>query len=71
MVGGKRSDVIGIARGLGQANKIIEVVSRTQTVRQLSEKMTTMISNNPNTVGRVVRWVAHVDRVIHFIKRLL
>ena len=70
MVGGKRPDVIGIARGLGQANKIIEVVSRTQTVRQLSEKMTTMISNNPNTVGRVVRWVAHVDRVIHFIKRL-
>ena len=70
MVGRQRPDVIGIARGLGQANKIIEVVSPTQTVRQLSEKVTTMLSKNPNTVGGVVRWVAHVDRVIHFIKKL-
>ena len=70
MVGRQRPDVIGIARGLGQANKIIEVVSRTQTVRQLSEKVTTILSKNPNTVGGVVRWVVHVDRVIHFIKKL-
>lgn len=54
LTGGRRPDVTAIAR-IGK-NKLIEVVSKTQTVVSQEEKIRMMITSNPGTTGRVVNW---------------
>ena len=52
--GRQRPDVIGIAR-YGK-NKLVEVVSKSQTRNQLLNKCSNMVGNNPNTRSSVVSW---------------
>ena len=52
--GARRPDVTAVAR-FGN-NKLIEVVSKTQTVLSQQKKIELMISSNPGTTGRVVSW---------------
>ena len=53
--GSKRPDVIGVARC--GANKLVEIVSPSQTIASIEEKMNTMLYDNPGSVGKVVKWV--------------
>lgn len=69
--GRQRPDVIGIARVAGKTNRIVEVVSQSQTTAQLSRKVSSMINSNAATKGRVVSWVGHVDRVIKSIRMFI
>ena len=55
----------------GKASRIIEVVNKLQTTRQLIHEVATMIANNPLSTGKVVSWVAHVDRAVKSIRTLL
>ena len=48
----KRPDVIGIARK--GKNKLVEVVSRSQKVSELTNKTAKMVSQNTNTTGKVI-----------------
>ena len=50
-----RPDVIGV--GKNGVNKLVEVVSLKQSKNYISAKMSTMISNNPGSVGKTVTWV--------------
>ena len=50
--GAKRPDVIGIARK--GKNKLVEVVSRSQKVSELTNKTAKMVSQNTNTTGKVI-----------------
>lgn len=50
--GAKRPDVIGVARK--GKNKLVEVVSRSQKVRELTDKTVKMVSQNTNTTGKVI-----------------
>ena len=50
--GSKRPDVIGIARK--GKNKLVEVVSRSQKVSELTNKTAKMVSQNTNTTGKVI-----------------
>lgn len=52
--GAKRPDVTAVAR-IGK-NKLIEVVSKTQTVLSQQNKINAMLASNPGTTGRVVSW---------------
>lgn len=52
--GRKRPDVIGVARY--GSNKIVEVVSKSQTSGQMSRKCDGMIDMNPNSKKSVVGW---------------
>ena len=50
-----RPDVIGI--GKNGVNKLVEVVSPRQSTNYISNKMSNMLSNNPGSVGKIVKWV--------------
>ena len=52
--GTKKPDVTAVAR-FGN-NKLIEVVSKTQTVLSQQQKIDFMLAGNPGTTGRVVSW---------------
>ena len=52
--GRQRPDVIGVAR-YGK-NKLVEVVSKSQTRNQMVNKCANMVRNNPNTRSSVVSW---------------
>jgi hypothetical protein len=52
--GARRPDVTAVAR-FGK-NKMIEVVSKTQTVLSQQKKIASMLASNPGTTGRVVSW---------------
>ena len=52
--GRQRPDVIGVAR-YGK-NKLVEVVSKSQTVKQMEIKCRSMVNNNPATGWKVVGW---------------
>lgn len=52
--GRQRPDVIGVAR-YGK-NKLVEVVSKSQTRRQMERKCIGMANNNPGTGWKVVSW---------------
>lgn len=52
--GRQRPDVIGVAR-YGE-NKLVEVVSKSQTRKQMLEKCSKMVRSNPNTCWSVVSW---------------
>ena len=54
MIGTKEPDVMAVAR-FGN-NKIIEVVSKTQTIASQQQKINVMLSSNPGTTGRVISW---------------
>lgn len=50
-----RPDVIGVAKkGM---NKLVEVVSPKQSTNSIINKMSKMLSNNPRSVGKIVKWV--------------
>lgn len=55
LTGGSRPDVVAIAR-VGN-NKLIEVVSKTQTILSQEKKIGMMIANNPGTTGKVISWI--------------
>ena len=52
--GVRRPDVTAVAR-FGKS-KLIEVVSKTQTVLSQQQKIALMLASNPDTTGRVVSW---------------
>ena len=52
--GARRPDVTAVAR-FGKS-KLIEVVSKTQTVLSQQQKIASMLASNPSTTGRVVSW---------------
>ena len=53
--GTSRPDVIGVAKkGM---NKLVEVVSPKQSTNSIINKMSKMLSNNPRSVGKIVKWV--------------
>ena len=37
-------------------NKLVEVVSKTQTILSQEKKIGMMIASNPGTTGRVISW---------------
>lgn len=53
-------DVTGVAR-FG-TNKLVEVVSKTQTTQQMATKCISMTSHNPNTTYKVVSWAKNFTR---------
>ncbi len=53
--GTSRPDVIGIAKN--GMNKLVEVVSPRQSTNYIINKMSNMLSNNPGSVGKIVKWV--------------
>lgn len=65
--GGKRPDVLGIAR-IG-SNKIVEVVSKTQTTEQMAKKCAQIMASNPNTTSKVVSWAGKVANVWSKLKK--
>ena len=50
-----RPDIIGI--GNNGANKLVEVVSPRQSTTYISNKMSRMLANNTNSVGKIINWV--------------
>ena len=56
--GSNRPDVIGIAKK--GVHKLVEVVSPRQSINYIVNKMSKMISNNPRTVGKIVKWVRYL-----------
>ena len=53
--GTSRPDVIGVAKS--GMNKLVEVVSPRQSTNYIVNKMSKMLSNNPRSVGKIVKWV--------------
>ena len=53
--GTKRPDVIGIAKN--GFNKLVEVVSPRQKTGSIINKMSSMLSNNPGSIGKIITWV--------------
>ena len=58
--GSRRPDVIGIAKD--GFNKLVEVVSPRQSIEFIVNKMTRRLSDNPNSVGKIVKWVRWLYR---------
>ena len=56
--GVSRPDVIGIAKK--GVNKIVEVVSPKQSIKYVVNKTNTMVTNNPGSIGKVVKWVRNL-----------
>lgn len=48
-------DIIGVA--YNGMNKLVEVVSPRQSTNYIVNKMSSMLSNNPGAVGKIVTWV--------------
>ena len=61
LVGNSRPDVVAV--GVKIATKIVEVVSPSQTVTEIASKVTKMVSENANTIGKVVSWVQKIGRL--------
>lgn len=59
--GRRMPDVIGIARN--GSSKLIEVVSKSQTVRQMTTKCLSMVNANPGASYKVVGWAATISRL--------
>lgn len=53
--GTSRPDVIGVAKN--GINKRVEVVSPKQSTGYIVGKMSSMLSGNPGSVGKIVTWV--------------
>ncbi len=53
--GTSRPDVIGVAKS--GMNRLVEVVSPRQSTNYIINKMSSMLSNNPGSVGKIVNWV--------------
>lgn len=58
--GRRMPDVTGVAR-FG-TNKLVEVVSKSQTTQQMAKKCISMVSQNPNSRYGVVSWAANLAR---------
>ena len=58
--GRRMPDVIGIARN--GSSKLIEVVSKSQTGRQMTAKCISMVNANPGASYKVVGWAATISR---------
>lgn len=56
--GTSRPDAIGAAKN--GINKLIEVVSPKQSINYIVKKMDNMLSNNPNSVGKIVTWIRNL-----------
>lgn len=66
LIGRERPDVIGVAR-IGK-NKLVEVVSKSQTTKQMREKCKRMESKNKNMQkSKVVGWPGKIGK---FLKKL-
>ena len=63
--GRKRPDVIGVAR-FG-SNRVVEVVSKSQTRAQMLNKCVKMLKNNPNK--KMVSWPGKLARFWKKIRR--
>ena len=61
LIGKSRPDVVGVGAGK-LASKIVEVVSPSQAVSEITSKVSRMISENADTVGKVVTWVQKLGR---------
>ena len=59
--GRRMPDVIGIARN--GSSKLIEVVSKSQTVKQMTTKCISMVNANPGASYKVVGWAATISRL--------
>ena len=59
--GRRMPDVIGIARN--GSSKLIEVVSKSQTGRQMTAKCISMVNANPGASYKVVGWAATISRL--------
>lgn len=59
--GRRMPDVIGIARN--GSSKLIEVVSKSQTVKQMTAKCISMVNANPGASYKVVGWAATISRL--------
>ena len=59
--GRRMPDVIGIARN--GSSKLIEVVSKSQTVKQMTSKCISMVNANPGASYKVVGWAATISRL--------
>ena len=58
--GRRMPDVIGIARN--GTSKLIEVVSKSQTVKQMTNKCISMATENPGATYKVIGWAATISR---------
>lgn len=59
LVGSQRPDVIGI--GKKGNSKIIEVVSKSQTVKQIENKVSRMVRTNKSVASKTIKWVKKVS----------
>lgn len=50
-----RPDIVGI--GKNGVNKLVEVISPRQSANYIVNKMSTMLSDNPRTIGKIIYWV--------------
>lgn len=62
LIGSRKPDVVAIGTNK-LASKIVEVVSPSQTIAQITSKVTKMVSENTNTIGKVVSWVQKFGRL--------
>ena len=56
--GNSRPDVTGISKN--GTNKLVEVVRPKQSTNYIINKMSNMLSNNPDSTGKVVTWVRNL-----------
>lgn len=50
-----RPDIVGI--GKNGVNKLVEVINPRQSANYIANKMSTMLSDNPRTIGKIIYWV--------------
>ena len=62
LIGSKMPDVIGIAKN--GSNLLVEVVSKSQTVAQMSKKLDSIIFANPNCNKCIIEWAAIIGRYL-------
>ncbi len=60
LTGRRIPDVIGIARD--GTSVLVEVVSKSQTVSQMTKKCISMVKSNPGANYKVIRWAATISR---------
>lgn len=63
LTGRRLPDVIGVARN--GTSVLVEVVSKSQTVAEMTAKCISMANANPGATYRVINWAANVSRILH------
>ncbi len=62
LYGRRIPDVIGIGRNA--PNMLVEVVSKSQTVAQMTSKCVSMCSANPGSTYKVVKWASSTSKLL-------